>query len=129
MKYRKKPVVIDAYQTDKPMDIETLEGTMHANPGDYRCQAGRKRQGWQQNAIHYTYYENGNLTVSKKVTKGDKSKEFEFTVTLSGKTADGQESGKYRRFFGHRAYDGDFRSGCRWNFGDRGISQKNKPVR
>jgi hypothetical protein len=26
MKYRKKPVVIEAYQTDQPMDIETLEG-------------------------------------------------------------------------------------------------------
>lgn len=35
MKYRKKPVVIEAYQTDEPMDIETLEGTMHASPGDY----------------------------------------------------------------------------------------------
>ena len=35
MKYRKKPVVIEAYQTDKPMDIETLEGTMHASPVDY----------------------------------------------------------------------------------------------
>lgn len=35
MKFRKKPVVIDAYQTDKEMDIETLEGTMHANVGDW----------------------------------------------------------------------------------------------
>ncbi|MDD3336764.1 MAG: hypothetical protein PHI98_14840 [Eubacteriales bacterium] len=35
MKYRKKPVMIDAYQTDKEMDIETLEGVMHANVGDY----------------------------------------------------------------------------------------------
>lgn len=34
-KYRKKPVIIDAYQTNMPMDIETLEGTMHANPGDW----------------------------------------------------------------------------------------------
>lgn len=34
-KYRKKPVVIEAYQTDKEMDIETLEGTMHASAGDY----------------------------------------------------------------------------------------------
>lgn len=33
--YRKKPVVIEAYQTDKEMDIETLEGTMHASVGDY----------------------------------------------------------------------------------------------
>ena len=35
MKYRKKPVVIEAFVTDEPMDIETLEGTMHASAGDY----------------------------------------------------------------------------------------------
>ena len=35
MKYRKKPVVIEAYQTDNELDIETLEGTMHASVGDY----------------------------------------------------------------------------------------------
>jgi hypothetical protein len=34
-KYRKRPVVIEAYQTDKDIDIETLEGTMHANAGDW----------------------------------------------------------------------------------------------
>jgi len=34
-KYRKKPVVIEAYQTDTELDIKTLEGTMHANIGDY----------------------------------------------------------------------------------------------
>ena len=34
-KYRKRPVVIEAYQTEVPMDIQTLEGTMHADPGDY----------------------------------------------------------------------------------------------
>lgn len=35
MKYRKKSVVIEAYKTNKPIDIDTLEGMMHANPGDY----------------------------------------------------------------------------------------------
>ena len=35
MKYRKKPVIVDAYQTDKEIFIETLEGTMKANIGDY----------------------------------------------------------------------------------------------
>lgn len=35
MKYRKKPVVVEAYQTDKELDIETLEGTMHASVWDY----------------------------------------------------------------------------------------------
>lgn len=35
MKFRKKPVVIEAYQTDKVMYIETLEGIHKANPGDW----------------------------------------------------------------------------------------------
>ena len=35
MKYRKKPVVVEAFVTEEPMDIETLEGTMHASAGDY----------------------------------------------------------------------------------------------
>ncbi|MFA5248417.1 MAG: hypothetical protein WC877_00925 [Dehalococcoidales bacterium] len=34
-KYRKKPVVIEAYQTDIAILINTLEGTMIANPGDW----------------------------------------------------------------------------------------------
>ena len=34
-KYRKIPVTIEAYQTDKEMEIETLEGTMKANKGDW----------------------------------------------------------------------------------------------
>lgn len=33
--YRKKPVIIKAYQTDKELDIPTLEGVMHASIGDY----------------------------------------------------------------------------------------------
>lgn len=35
MKFRKKPVVVDAYQTDREMNLETLEGVMHAEPGDW----------------------------------------------------------------------------------------------
>ena len=48
MKFRKKPVVIEAYQTDKELIIQTLEGPLRAAPGDwiitgirgeqYRCQ-------------------------------------------------------------------------------------------
>ena len=34
-KYRKKPVIIEAYQTDKEMFIDTLEGVMKASVGDY----------------------------------------------------------------------------------------------
>lgn len=34
-KYRKIPVVVEAYQTDEEMYIETSEGTMKANKGDW----------------------------------------------------------------------------------------------
>lgn len=34
-KFRKRPVEIEAYQTDKEIDIETLEGVMHASIGDW----------------------------------------------------------------------------------------------
>ncbi len=34
-KFRKKPVIIEAYQTDKEMTIHTLEGDMKADIGDY----------------------------------------------------------------------------------------------
>lgn len=34
-KFRKKPVVIEAYQTEKEVYIETLEGRMKANKGDW----------------------------------------------------------------------------------------------
>lgn len=33
--FRKKPVVIQAYQTEVGLDIETLEGVIHASPGDW----------------------------------------------------------------------------------------------
>ena len=35
MRYIKKPVAVKAYRTLEECDIETLEGTMHANVGDY----------------------------------------------------------------------------------------------
>ena len=31
----KKRIPVTAFQTSEPKDIETLEGTMHANPGDW----------------------------------------------------------------------------------------------
>ena len=34
-KYRKKPIVIEAYKTDKPVVIKTLEGDMTASIGDF----------------------------------------------------------------------------------------------
>lgn len=34
-KYRKKPIEIEAYQTEVAFDIPTLEGTMRADVGDW----------------------------------------------------------------------------------------------
>ena len=34
-RFVKKPVVIEAYQTDKEMTIQTLEGPKHASVGDW----------------------------------------------------------------------------------------------
>lgn len=34
-RYRKKPVVIEAYQTEEEIIIHTLEGDMKASVGDY----------------------------------------------------------------------------------------------
>ena len=33
--FRKRPLVVEAYQTDVEMFIETLEGVMRASPGDW----------------------------------------------------------------------------------------------
>lgn len=34
-KYRKKPLVVEAYQIDREVEIPTLEGNLIASPGDY----------------------------------------------------------------------------------------------
>ena len=34
-KFEKIPVIVEAYQTDEEVFIETLEGTMKANKGDW----------------------------------------------------------------------------------------------
>jgi len=35
MKFRKKPVIVEAYQTDTEVIIQTLEGALKAEPGDW----------------------------------------------------------------------------------------------
>lgn len=34
-RFRKKPVIVEAYQADKEMTIHTLEGDHHASIGDW----------------------------------------------------------------------------------------------
>ena len=33
--YRKKPVIVFAALMEEPFEVDTLEGTMHGNAGDY----------------------------------------------------------------------------------------------
>ena len=35
LKFQKKPVIVEAYQTDVEITIDTLEGKMLASPGDW----------------------------------------------------------------------------------------------
>ena len=50
-KYRKKPVIIEAYKTDKKLVIHTLEGDMVASPGDYVI-TGVKGENTRANLIY-----------------------------------------------------------------------------
>lgn len=34
-KFKKKPVVIEAYKTDREIMVQTLEGPLRASPGDW----------------------------------------------------------------------------------------------
>ncbi len=57
MKFKKRQIVIDAYQTTKPLDIKTLEGTMHANAGDWIITGVRGEQYPCQKEIFEETYE------------------------------------------------------------------------
>lgn len=69
-KYRKKPIVIEAYQTDKDMYIETLEGTMKANVGDYIITGVKGEQYPCKPDIFEQTYEPADLKGSKLINLG-----------------------------------------------------------
>lgn len=55
-KYRKKPVIVEAYQTSETMFIPTLEGVMRADPGDYIITGIRGEQyPCKPDIFHATY--------------------------------------------------------------------------
>lgn len=56
-KFRKKPVVIEAVQITRPMTIETPEGTMRGNPGDWLITGVRGEQYFCKDDIFRTTYE------------------------------------------------------------------------
>ena len=67
-KYQKKSIIIEAYQTDKELDIPTLEGVMHASIGDFIITGVHGEQYPCKPDIFYETYElieENNLTYKK----------------------------------------------------------------
>ena len=57
-KYRKKPIIVEAYIATKEEDIKTLEGTMKADKGDYVITGIRgERYPCKPDIFHETYEE------------------------------------------------------------------------
>ncbi len=75
-KYRKKPIVIEAYQTDKVMYIETLEGIHKADIGDYIITGVKGEQYPCKPDVFEQTYEpedlNGWISVKDRLPEDDK---------------------------------------------------------
>ena len=56
-KYRKKPVIVEAVQITRPMTIETLEGTMRGDPGDWLITGVKGEQYFCKDDIFQQIYE------------------------------------------------------------------------
>jgi len=56
-KYRKKPVIIEAYQLSESMTVETLEGTMRGNVGDWLIVGIRGEKYFCKDEIFQATYE------------------------------------------------------------------------
>lgn len=69
MKYRKRPIVIEAYQTDKEIIIHTLEGDMKASVGDYIITGVNGEQYPCKPDIFEKTYELADDQVSKTISR------------------------------------------------------------
>ena len=98
-KYRKKPVVIEAYQTDVEMIIPTLEGDMHADQGDYIITGLRGEQyPCKPDVFERTYEEvPGSTPLSPTISSlfFDKKPHAKKTASKSGR-GKGENNGEYR---------------------------------
>ena len=63
-RYRKKPVVVEAYKTDKELIIQTLEGDMKANVGDYIITGVKGEQYPCKPDIFEATYESADTTAN-----------------------------------------------------------------
>lgn len=83
-KYRKKPMIIEAYQTDEEIIIHTLEGDMRANPGDYIITGIRGEKYPCKKDIFEAYYE--------LVDDVDKNPDFEIYASMKFDTSEIDEA-------------------------------------
>ena len=82
--YRKKPIVVEAYQTDKEFAIETLEGTMTANVGDFIITGVSGEQYPCKPDIFYRTYDVEDTSIDDPII--DNLTEWSSLITeLSGK--------------------------------------------
>lgn len=56
-RFRKRPVIVEAYQTDKAMIIQTLEGPLRAMPGDWIITGVAGEQYPCKPDVFHIYYE------------------------------------------------------------------------
>ena len=56
-KFRKRPVIIEAVQISEPRFVETLEGVMKGNPGDWMITGVKGEQYFCRNDIFLQTYE------------------------------------------------------------------------
>ena len=87
LRYRKRPVVIEAYQTSEPLDIETLEGTMHASPGDWIITGLRGEKYPCKPDIFAASYEPADDAPARTVVMGllaDLAKHPDAALTVNG---------------------------------------------
>ncbi len=62
-RYRKRPVVIEAVQISRPMTVETLEGVMRGNPGDWLITGVAGEQYFCKDEIFRKTYDADDTTV------------------------------------------------------------------
>ena len=98
MKYRKKPVTIEAYQTDVDMDIPTLEGTMHASVGDYIITGVRGEQYPCKPDIFLETYEPAEGNSEPHLRAGRRG---HAGPRITGDTSDGYHT--FNELYHHRA--------------------------
>ena len=85
-KYRKKPIIVEAYRTNKELIIPTLEGNMKANIGDYIITGLRgEKYPCKSDIFHATYEEVPDTEKLTSITldKREKSKKMSFKEAIN----------------------------------------------